>query len=446
MRLGEAAGRLAGIALIVYVVLLRLPFVALGFGSDWDAWRLARSGRDLWAGAGYVTSRPPGYPVSEALFGSVERFGPIMTNLVSVLASVLIALALVRLLEVAGRTRAVITAACALSLPVAIVAGSSTMDYAPSLAAFLWALVFAEQRKPLLSATLFALSVGARPATLFFAPVWFVLVSARSGAKQSVWAAFLACTAIALLMLPPALFLGLSHMGAAVGAYPSRYEIARRVWDETFGPIGLAALVCGACALLLPRTVLHHDDLDDATKRIRACFLWIGIIGCAVYLWIPYESGYLLPPAIAGVAWVGMQVPSKLLPWLAAAFLLSAHFDPIGGSSALARDEDYRRRVAHAAEALRWTTSDLVRPAVVVTGFLMPPWQYVMSEDDGLRSVRNVSAADVSRLRAEGKRVYFVPTIASWHRRMHHVDLAEIGAVPLPTSDEILLDGLDFQK
>jgi hypothetical protein len=81
----------------------------------------------------------------------------------------------------------------------------------------------------------------------------------------------------------------------------------------------------------------------------------------------------------------------------------------------------------------------------VITGFLTPVWQYAVVDDD-LRAVRNVSAADVSQLRAEGKRVYYVPTIAAWHRRMQHADLAEMGALPLPTTDEILLDGLDFQN
>jgi hypothetical protein len=441
MRLVDAAGRLGSLGLITYVVLLRLPYIGLGFGSDWDAWLLAVSGRRLVAGEGYAPSRPPGYPASEALFGSVERFGPIATNLVAVLASVLVALALARILEVAGRKRALLLSACALSLPIAIVAGSSTMDYLPSLAAFLWALVAAEQRHAFSSAVLLALSVAARPATLALTPVWFFLVAARSGAKRTAGATLLALLGIALAAVPPALALGPSHMGPEVGDYPSRYMVARRVWDETFGPVGLAALLCGACVIPFVRRAP-----DDAIRRVRMCLLWIGILGCAVYLWIPYEAGYLLAPAIAGIAWVGIQVPPRLLLVLAGAFLLSPHIDPIDGSTALERDADFRRRVAQAAAALPAAATEIPLPATVVTGFLTPQWLYAVGNTDSLRGITWISAESLADLRGRGVRVYYVPTIAAWHRRIHRVDLAEFGAIPLPTTEEILLRGLDFQN
>ncbi len=42
--------------------------------------------------------------------------------------------------------------------------------------------------------------------------------------------------------------------------------------------------------------------------------------------------------------------------------------------------------------------------------------------------------------------MYYVPTVAAWHRRIIRVDLSELGVLALPTTDEILLGGLDFQN
>jgi hypothetical protein len=234
-------------------------------------------------------------------------------------------------------------------------------------------------------------------------------------------------------------------MGADIGDYPSRYVVARRVWDETFGPIGLAALAGGASMIPLAR---RSPDVvrDDAARLTRWCFLSIGILGCAVYLRMPYESGYLLAPAIFGVAWVGMQLPRRFLFVLAGLLLASPHFDPIDGDPFVERDARYRRRVAEAASAMPTAARAIARPATVVTGFLTPPWQYSVGDTASVRVVASISAAEMAELRSREERVYYIPTIAAWHRRRHGVDLAAAGASPMPTTDAVLLGGLDFQN
>jgi len=303
------------------------------------------------------------------------------------------------------------------------------MDYTPSLAAFLWALVAAREQRALSSAVLFALAVAARPATLALAPVWYLLVGERANR-----AALLALALIALAAIPPACALGLSHLRPSFGNFPSRYMVAQRVWDETFGPIGLAALL-GAAGML----VFVRRPAEDATRPVRTCMLWIGILGSALYLWAPYEAGYLLAPAMAGVVWVGLQARTSLLLALAGGLLISPHFDPIRGSTALARDADFRGKLAQAADAFRRTAPGIPRPATLVTGFLVPQWLYAVGDSESLRGVISISPG------REG-RVYYVPTVAAWHRRIFHVDLEQAGAIPLPTSEPVLLGGLDFQN
>ena len=161
---------------------------------------------------------------------------------------------------------------------------------------------------------------------------------------------------------------------------------------------------------------------------------------------MPYEAGYLIPSAIAGVAWVGMRLSGPLLYVFAAAMLVSAHVRPPHGETALAEDAAFRRKMVIAADALHDAEPTMPRPAFVVTGFLAPQWTYAVPESDTLHGVTSLTLDELKSLRAHDGIVYFIPTIAAWHKRIHHVDLAANGAIPLPTTEEILLSGVDFQN
>ena len=68
------------------VLLSRLPFFGHGYGTDPDAWFVVQSAMSISEGR-WVSSRPPGYPLQEAVCALLWRGGPLAVNGVAVLAS-----------------------------------------------------------------------------------------------------------------------------------------------------------------------------------------------------------------------------------------------------------------------------------------------------------------------------------------------------------------------
>src|SRR5258706_1022691 len=58
---------------LIAVAASRLPFLAAGYGTDTDAWRLAVAAREIGTTSRSMASRFPGYPVQEWLFAALWR-------------------------------------------------------------------------------------------------------------------------------------------------------------------------------------------------------------------------------------------------------------------------------------------------------------------------------------------------------------------------------------
>src|SRR5207245_1842743 len=74
------------------VALSRAPFLAPGYGTDTDAWKLAYAARFIATQGRYLASRLPGYPIQELVSALFWKGGPLALNgptaLFSVLATV----------------------------------------------------------------------------------------------------------------------------------------------------------------------------------------------------------------------------------------------------------------------------------------------------------------------------------------------------------------------
>src|SRR5260221_4064114 len=83
--------------LAALVAISRAPFLAPGYGTDTDAWKLAYAARFIATQGRYLVSRLPGYPIQELVSAAAWRGGPLALNGLtagfSVLATVLLFLA-----------------------------------------------------------------------------------------------------------------------------------------------------------------------------------------------------------------------------------------------------------------------------------------------------------------------------------------------------------------
>ena len=127
----------------------RLPFLAAGYGSDWDAWRMAAASREIAASGVYVASRLPGHPLPELIGALIRGGGPLALNGAVALASALAA-GFFSLSWRALGGRSPLAAGLALAFtPVVFVHSVDAMDHVWALAFLMAALFGAISRRPL---------------------------------------------------------------------------------------------------------------------------------------------------------------------------------------------------------------------------------------------------------------------------------------------------------
>lgn len=124
----DTAGILGTLAL---ALLIALPLLLSGPGNDLDVGNVFRSGRAIARHLDYVPSRPPGAPVHETLVGIGDIVGgPLLTNLLSLLAAGLLLWQLDRLLRDEGVAPAGRWAIALVAVnPWFLIAATSTADY-----------------------------------------------------------------------------------------------------------------------------------------------------------------------------------------------------------------------------------------------------------------------------------------------------------------------------
>src|SRR5215213_8588725 len=71
--------------LSLFFILLRLPYIDYGHGTDPDAWRVAMTAHHLLATGDYFPSRLPGNPAHELLMTVFISGGWVATNLATIL-------------------------------------------------------------------------------------------------------------------------------------------------------------------------------------------------------------------------------------------------------------------------------------------------------------------------------------------------------------------------
>lgn len=144
-----------------------VALVGSGPGNDLDVGNVFRSGRSIARHLTYRPSRAPGSPVHETVVGVLDLAGgPLLTNLASVAAGIVLLVALDRLLRregigPGGRWAVALVAAN----PWFLIAATSTTDYLFALALVLLAALALRADRSVLAGVLAAASMGSRIGT-----------------------------------------------------------------------------------------------------------------------------------------------------------------------------------------------------------------------------------------------------------------------------------------
>jgi hypothetical protein len=293
------SSRQVTILLLTWIVIVS-PMILLGFGSDTDAWLVARNAEKMWATARYAASRTTGFPLHEILVTPLIQYGSwYLSNLASLLSGVGLFAAIVYLDR---RHRLSHPVLCLLSIcfaPAVLVNSSTTMDFAFGLTTLMWAYVAVLEEKPVVSALLIGVSVGFRPTNgLFIVPV-LVYTYSKEQRLTSILLPAITAFLVGLVSYSPALLThGIRAPEKSVSVFwdtRTRLLITGYKYLSLFGILQTMAI-----ASILLRAVWRRPALSWKSPFLAFHATNI-VLWTLLFLLLPGEPEYLLPMLLSVV-------------------------------------------------------------------------------------------------------------------------------------------------
>lgn len=360
------------IALGLLVLLSRLPFLGLGYGSDADAWRAIQAGQHLLDTGHYLPSRPPGYPLPEYTMALLLQAGIATPWVVGFIAAVLsgVSAGLAALvIGPLGWRRAAAAAVALAFTPVVFVASLGAMDYIWGLTFFLAATLSVLRSRWQWAALWLGLAAASRPtyAAAFLPLAWAGLqaegLSLRSAAawRRLVPLALLS-GGITLAFFVPVIreigWLIVSGPKAGTGTQ-SPVWMAYSATLLLFGLIGSVAVALAVAAACWRRR--EGQPLPERQSRPLMGWAWllIGLYGL-LFLVLPDEASYLMPALLGLYTLLARYSPRSMLAVLAVAMVASSFLFSV------ARDKGGKAGLVVEGPVLR--EMDLLRRRACVAG------------------------------------------------------------------------------
>ena len=147
---------------MLIIVLSRIPFINVGYGSEEDAWGVRVTAEQISQSGVYEVSRFPGHPLQELIYSFIWQWGPTSFNLLTVLISscgIFFFMLSLRQLNIKQYTMAGLAVAFT---PVIYINSMNAMDYLWALSFIITAFYFLIKKKPLAVGVFLGLAVGCR--------------------------------------------------------------------------------------------------------------------------------------------------------------------------------------------------------------------------------------------------------------------------------------------
>lgn len=282
------------------VIVTRLPFLWIGYGSDADAWLVASSASTLWNTGEYFPSRLPGYPLHEIVLAPVVALGGApFSNTLTLFVTLAAIVIWYCIVQRYSRHPNLLTLAFAFS-PVVWQHSAGTMDYLWPLCFVLAALLCAERRSVLISAIFIGIAIGFRLSTAFFVIPLFVVLWLKKKSRIELLAFCSACIIISIIV-----YLPLLTKYGLVGWMEATLLQMSDVHPESFLQRAIAfgyrsVYSVGPITMLLAGLFLWRGRklLRESlhAKEPMVMFSILVILIYAILFWLlPIERAYLLP-------------------------------------------------------------------------------------------------------------------------------------------------------
>ncbi len=277
--------------LAILYLLLRIPFLTYGYGTDPDSWRVALTDHYLLRHGLYFPSRLPGYPLHEFAVAPLVPLGPVATNLETALAALVGVYLFGRIVNHLKLPQpALLTVGFAFT-PLLVINSVSTMDYMWTLTCILAAYYSALRGWILWAGVAVGTAIGFRlPAAIIWLPIAYLLIRER---KQSgLIPLSLAAVGVALIARAPAVAVYGPRVFRFYDASVNYQSVARLLAKEGLGVIGAAAVLIGSACSLRRFKALPGDLRDD--PQVGAWVI-MALVTLLVFFRLPHKVGYLIP-------------------------------------------------------------------------------------------------------------------------------------------------------
>ena len=253
MLAASARERLAILLAALAVLLTRLPWIASGYGSDPDGYRVVIVARQIAHSGVYEASRLPGYPVYEYLTALTAWHAPWVSNAVTALFSTGAFVFFALIARELGVRRYLLIALALAMTPVIYISSCCTMDYIPALAAQLAASYAVLRGRPVAAGVLLGLGVGCRiTAGALVLPLclWMLMeLAPRQALRQCLLFGGTLLLTGALCFLPVWRRYGADFFSFYDNdGYPPLAVVYSRALPLVWGTLGLVALLALLCA------------------------------------------------------------------------------------------------------------------------------------------------------------------------------------------------------
>ncbi len=285
---------------LALTVLTRLPFLWTGYGSDADAWLVAKSAALLWNTGTYHESRLPGYPLHEIVAAPLVGLGGApLSNGATLAVTVIAVLAWDRISRRVGQHPKLLVIAFAFA-PAVWQHSADTLDYLWSLLFLLLSLSAILHHRALPAGIALGIAAGFRPSNLAAAiPLLTLLRLQKQDAPRTFAFLLSAILVTAAAFTPLILKYGIPGWFAATRQEMSDVlspALSMR-WISFFyraiyflGPLTAAvagyALWKGRNSIAI--SLRSHDPLVVTSLVGILTFLLL-------FLWLPLDRAYLLP-------------------------------------------------------------------------------------------------------------------------------------------------------
>ena len=320
------------------LVAVTIPLLVSGPGNDLDVANVFRSGRAIARHGTYVASRAPGAPVHEALVGVLDLVGgPVLTNLVSLVAAAALLVGLDRLLRREGAGPGTRWAVALVAVnPWFVVAATSTTDYVLALAFVVGSANALRSDRPVAAGILAALALGTRIgsvtllAALLVAQLTEPATDEHSDARPGDRPSDLPADRPADRWRQVVLAAVVAGAGAAVLFAPSVIEAGGLAFAENDFSTSSLLVQLGRAAvkdltlLGLLGTVLVLAALPAVVRAVsRWRHSWLvrfGVVGLVLsqllFVRFPWKLAHLLPTLVCGAVLLAVALGSRARPGL----------------------------------------------------------------------------------------------------------------------------------